>query len=44
LKRDALVAEEDPQAFVGDVVDHPLGHQEVRQLRQAPGAERNIVG
>jgi hypothetical protein len=43
LKRDALVTEQDPQALVGDVVDHPLGHQEVRQLRQAPGAERKPV-
>jgi hypothetical protein len=28
---------------VADVVDHPLGHQELCQLRQAPGGERQVV-
>jgi hypothetical protein len=28
---------QDPQALVADVVDHPLRHQEVGQLGQAPG-------
>jgi hypothetical protein len=32
LKGHALLAEQDPQALVADVVDHPLGDQEVRQL------------
>jgi hypothetical protein len=34
---DALLVGQDPQALVADVVDHPLSHQELRQLRQAPG-------
>ena len=42
-KRDALLAEQRPQALVADVVDHPLGDQEVGQLRQAPGRERQVV-
>jgi hypothetical protein len=29
LKGNALLAEQDPQALVADVVDHPLGHQEI---------------
>jgi hypothetical protein len=37
LKGDALPAEQHAQALVADVVDHPLGNQELRQLRQAPG-------
>src|SRR3989442_3413637 len=37
LKGDAFLAEQDAQALVADVVDHPLGDQEVRQLGQAPG-------
>jgi hypothetical protein len=28
---------------VADVIDHPLGDQEVRQLRQAPGRERQVI-
>lgn len=28
---------------MGDVVDHPLGHQVVRQFRQTPGGKRQIV-
>jgi len=43
LKRDSLLAEQDPQALVADVVDHPLGDQEVGQLGQAPGRERQAV-
>jgi hypothetical protein len=39
----AFLAKEHPQALVGDIVDHPLGHQEVRQLRQAPGGKRKPV-
>jgi hypothetical protein len=31
---ETFVTEQDPQALAGDVVDHRLGHQEVRQLRQ----------
>src|SRR6185369_3713118 len=40
LKRDALLTEQNPQALMADVVDHPLGDQELRQLRQTPGRER----
>ena len=32
LKGDALLAEQDPQALVADVVDHPLSDQELSQL------------
>jgi hypothetical protein len=28
---------------VADVVDHPLGHQEIGQLGQAPGGKRQVV-
>ena len=34
LKGHALLAEQDPQALVADVVDHPLGDQELGQLGQ----------
>lgn len=43
LKGDAFLAEQDAQALVADVVDHPLGDQEVRQLGQTPGRERQVV-
>ncbi|WSR66993.1 hypothetical protein OG452_34620 [Streptomyces sp. NBC_01197] len=43
LKGDAFLAEQDAQALVADVVDHPLGNQEVRQLGQTPGRERQVV-
>jgi hypothetical protein len=43
LKADALLAEQNPQALGTDVVDHPLGHQEHRQLGQAPGGKRQIM-
>jgi hypothetical protein len=43
LKGDALLAEQDAQALVADVVDHPLGDQEVRQLGQTPGRERQVA-
>jgi len=43
LKADALGAEQDPQALVADVVDHPLSHQELRQLGQAPGGKRQVM-
>jgi hypothetical protein len=43
LKGDALLAEQDPQSLVADVVDHPLGHQEVGQLGQAPGGKRQVI-
>src|ERR1700760_2483283 len=43
LKADAFLAEQDPQALMADVVDHPLSHQEVRQLGQAPGGERQVM-
>ena len=34
LKGHALLAEQHPQAFVADVVDHPLSDQELGQLRE----------
>jgi len=43
LKGDAFLAEQDAQALVADVVDHPLGDQEVGELGQTPGRERQIV-
>jgi hypothetical protein len=43
LKRDAFLAEQDPQALVADVVEHPLSHQKLRQLRQRPRRERQIM-
>jgi hypothetical protein len=43
LKGDAFLAEQHAQALVADVVDHPLGHQEIRQLGQAPGEKRQVV-
>jgi hypothetical protein len=43
LKGDALLAEQHPQPLVADVVDHPLSHQEIRQLGQAPGGKRQVV-
>ena len=42
-KGDALLAQQRAQALVGDVVDHPLGDQEIGQLRQAPDRERQVV-
>ena len=35
LKRHALLVEQDPQALMADVVDHPLSDAEVGQLGQA---------
>lgn len=43
LKGHAFLAEQDPKALVADVVDHPLGDQEVGQLGQTPGRERQAV-
>ena len=43
LKGDALLAEQDPQALVADVLDHPLGHQELGHLNQAPGGKRQVM-
>jgi len=40
LKGHALLAEQEPEALVADVVDHPLGDQEVGQLGQRPSRER----
>jgi hypothetical protein len=28
---------------MADIADHPLSHQELRQLRQAPGRERQVM-
>ena len=43
MKGHALCAQQFSQALVGDVLDHPLGDQEVRQLGQAPPRERQPV-
>ena len=43
LKGHALRGQQRPQALVGDVLNHPLGHQELRQLGQAPPRERQPV-
>ncbi len=43
LKGDPLLPEQDPQALVADVIDHPLGHQEIGQLGQAPGGKRQVM-
>ena len=37
LKGDTLLAEKRPESLMADVVDHPLSHQVVGQLRQGPG-------
>src|ERR1700730_714583 len=39
----ALLAEQQAQSLMADVVDHPLSHQELRQPRQAPGRKRQVV-
>jgi hypothetical protein len=43
LKGHALLVEQGPEALVADVLDHPLGDQEVGQLVQAPGGERQAM-
>jgi hypothetical protein len=43
LKGDAFLAEQHAQALMGDVVDHPLCHQELAQLGQAPGGKRQAM-
>jgi hypothetical protein len=43
LKGDVFLAEQNAQALVADVVDHPLGDQEVREFGQAPGRKRQAV-
>jgi transposase InsO family protein len=43
LKADVLLTQEQAEALVGDVVDHPLGDEEVGEFRQAPDRERRIV-
>ena len=43
LQGDALLAEQDAQALVAAVVDHPLGDQGVGQFDRAPGRERQTV-
>jgi hypothetical protein len=43
LQGHALLAEQEPQALVADVVDHPLSDQELGQLRQRPGRERQVM-
>jgi len=43
LKRDALLLEEHTESLVVDVADHPLSHQELGQLGQAPGRKAQAV-
>ncbi len=43
LKRDTLLAEEQAQTLVADVVDHPLSDEELGQLGQAPGGKGQVV-
>ncbi len=43
LKGDVLRAKQLAQPLVGDVLDHPLGDQEVGQLGQTPGRKRQPV-
>lgn len=43
LKGDTLLAEEHAQSLVADVVDHPLSDQELGELAQAPGRQRQVV-
>nr|WP_242675749.1 hypothetical protein [Streptosporangium minutum] len=43
LKRDAFLVEQDARALVADVVDYSLSDQELRQLGQAPGRERQVM-
>ena len=43
MKSDAFLAEQDPKALVADVVERPLGYQEVGQLGWTPGRERQAV-
>jgi hypothetical protein len=43
LKRHALLTEQDPQALMADVVDHPLSDEMLGQLGQRPRRERPAV-
>jgi hypothetical protein len=43
LKRHALLAEQNPQALMADVLDHPLSDQEVGQLRKTPGRKWQVM-
>jgi hypothetical protein len=43
LKGHTLREEQHPKPLVADVVDHPLSHQEVRQLGQRPRRKRQVV-
>jgi hypothetical protein len=43
LKGHALLAQHRAQPLVADVLDHPLVHQIVGQLGQAPGRKRLSV-
>jgi len=43
LESDAFLPQQGAQAFVADVVDCPFGDQELCQLGQAPGGERQAV-
>ena len=43
LKGDTLLGEEHAKSLVADVVDHPLGNEELGQLGQAPGGKGQAV-
>jgi hypothetical protein len=43
VKGHALLVEQGPEALVAEVLDHPLGDQEVGQLGQAPAGERQAM-
>jgi len=43
LKRHALLTEQNPQALMADVFDHPLGDQELGEFGQTPRRERQTM-
>jgi hypothetical protein len=43
LKGDTLLAEKRPESLMADVVDHPLSHQVLGQLRERPGGKGLVV-
>jgi hypothetical protein len=43
LKQHALLSEQSPKALMADVVDHPLSDQELSELAERPGRERETM-
>jgi hypothetical protein len=43
LKGDTLLAEKRPESLMADVVDHPLSHKVLGQLRERPGGKGLVV-